>query len=115
MDALRDMADVVVVDTPACAAVADALLISHYADCIVQVVGLGKVNEETMLDTTVALQAAGPSTLTYFVNRTPRQSDRSHSQYYYAMKRGSVREPAGRSADRRVELLIEKENDDEAD
>jgi capsular exopolysaccharide synthesis family protein len=112
IDSLRDIADIVIIDTPACAAVADGLLLAHHTDCIVQVVGLSKVNEEILIETTTALQSAGPKVLTYFVNRTPRESRRNHTSYYYTMKRETGREPVGASAVSRTGLLLPKKDDD---
>ena len=79
---LRETADIIVLDTPACVAVADALLLAPQADCIVQVIGLGKVDEEMLLETTSALQAAAPRTLVYFVNRVARKARQGYTKYY---------------------------------
>ena len=82
--AMRDRADVTIIDVPACAVVADALLIAPYVDSILHVVGMGMVDEETMERTLAALNAAAPKTLTFFLNRTQRE--RSHGyggRYYY--------------------------------
>jgi polysaccharide biosynthesis transport protein len=79
---LRETADIIVVDTPACVAVADALLLAPQADCIVQVIGLGKVDEEMLLETTSALRAAAPQDLVYFVNRVARQARHGYTKYY---------------------------------
>ncbi len=75
-------ADVVLVDTPACSVVADALLIAQCADCIMYVVGAGKVNEEAVRESVAALSAARPKAMTVFVNRVPRVSTRAYRGYY---------------------------------
>lgn len=83
LEALRKEADVVVVDAPACSAVADALLIAPHVDCILYVIGMGQAKEDIVQDTMAALSAAAPKTMVYFVNRAPRERDRYY-KYYYA-------------------------------
>lgn len=90
MATLRETADVVILDTPACVAVADALLMAPYADCIVQVIGLGQASEEMVLETTSTLRAAAPKTLVYFVNRAPREARHSYTKYYHYENRDDV-------------------------
>ena len=68
---LREVADVVIIDSPPAAVVADALLIAPYADCVLYVVGVGIVDSENMRNTAGALAAAAPKMLAYFVNRVP--------------------------------------------
>jgi polysaccharide biosynthesis transport protein len=80
--ALREESDVVVVDTPACSVVADALLLAPYADCILHVIGAGQVGETLVSDTAAALQAAAPKTLAFFVNRAPSEKRAPYSNYY---------------------------------
>ena len=79
---LRETADIIIMDTPACVAVADALLLAPQADCIVQVIGLGKVEDEMLLETTSALRAAAPQNLVYFVNRVARHVRHRYTKYY---------------------------------
>jgi capsular exopolysaccharide synthesis family protein len=85
IEALRKEADYVILDTPACAVVADALLLAPHVDCIVDVVGLGVVDRDTLRDTTAALEAAGPGFVTYFVNRDP--TGRLHRYKYYSINK----------------------------
>lgn len=83
LEALRQMADVIIVDAPACVVVADALLLAPHVDCILQVVGVGKVDGETLQETTHALSAAAPKTLVYFVNYAPREArHRAYGKHY---------------------------------
>ncbi|HLV80403.1 MAG TPA: polysaccharide biosynthesis tyrosine autokinase, partial [Chthonomonadaceae bacterium] len=83
LDALRQEADVVIVDTPASATVADALLLAPYVDCILHVVGAGHVDEEAVQETTRALNAAAPRTMVFFLNRAARDRGRYYGKYYY--------------------------------
>lgn len=72
IQALREAADVVIIDSPPASVVADALLIAPYADCVLYVVGVGIVDSDNMRNTAGALAAAAPKMLAYFVNRVPR-------------------------------------------
>ena len=72
MQALRAAADVVIVDSPPAAVVADALLLAPHMDCVLYVVGVGIVDSENMRNTAGALAAAAPKMLAYFVNRVPQ-------------------------------------------
>ena len=85
---LRETADVVVIDSPPAAVVADALLLAPYADCVLFVVGIGMVDNEKVRHTAAALSAASPKMLAYFVNRVPHAGSESAS-YAYAAYRSS--------------------------
>lgn len=71
MKTLREYADVVIIDSPPAAVVADALLLAPYADCVLFVVGVGMADSECVRQTAAALAAASPKMLAYFVNRVP--------------------------------------------
>ncbi len=87
LDQLRRLADVVIVDAPACSVVADALFLAPYADCIFHVIGAGQTDADIVRDTTAALHAATPRTMVFFVNRAPK--DRGHAyKHYYAYAGG---------------------------
>ena len=79
---LRDRADKIVVDTPACATVADALMLAPYADCVVQVIGVGEVEPEFVRDASAALRAAAGSRLCFMMNRVPRDHSQKHRARY---------------------------------
>ncbi len=83
IQALREAADVVIIDSPPAAVVADALLIAPHADCVLYVVGVGIVDSDNMRNTAGALAAAAPKMLAYFVNRVPRLLG-DPSSYSYA-------------------------------
>lgn len=84
IDALREESDVVIIDTPACSVVADALLMAPYADCILHIIGAGQVGENVVCEAAAALQAASPKTLAFFVNRAPKEKRTAYANYYYA-------------------------------
>jgi capsular exopolysaccharide synthesis family protein len=71
LEALRSEADIVIIDAPACAVVADALFIAPHIDTIVHVIGAGQVDSALVRDTTAALAAAAPKIMTYLMNRAP--------------------------------------------
>ena len=114
---LRQEADVVIVDTPACALVADALFLTPYAECILYVVGAGSVDQETVRTTHAVLAAAEPDVLACFVNRAPRE--RAHVSRSYAAwsrpsgtsRRVAVLPPSAPSSARAIVL---REDDDSA-
>ena len=82
LQAYRKAADVVIVDTPACAVVADALFLAPYADCIMQVIGVGKAEQELVRETTATLRAAGGSEVVVFINHGQREARHAYSKYY---------------------------------
>lgn len=82
LQTLRHGADVVIVDTPPSAIVADALLIAPHVDCLLFVIGAGMVDAETVRHSSAALAAAAPKTMAYFINRAPRQSNGPRNDAY---------------------------------
>ena len=82
MQALREMADVVIMDSPPAAVVADALLLAPHADCVLFVVGVGMADTESVRQTAAALAAASPKMLAYFVNRVPHMIGEPASYSY---------------------------------
>lgn len=89
LSALRQEADVVIIDTPAAATVADALLLVPHVDCVLHVVGAGKVDEDTVRESTASLSAAAPKTMVYFLNRASKERG-YYGKYYY--RQGVYRE-----------------------
>jgi capsular exopolysaccharide synthesis family protein len=80
---LRSEADLIIIDTPPCSVVADALILSPFADCILQVVSLGMADQQAVMDTITALRTAEPASMVFFVNRTPAERPKVYGQYYY--------------------------------
>jgi len=70
---LRGLADVVIVDAPACLERADASFLAPHADCILQVVGAGRVDDNGLRQTFQALAMARPSLLAIFFNFSPER------------------------------------------
>ncbi len=83
LNSLREQADVVIIDSPACAGVADALFLAPYADCIMHVIRTGKADTDTVEETIAALQAANPACMVFFVNSAPRERNTAYTAYKY--------------------------------
>ena len=73
LEALRRFADVVIVDAPACLERTEASFLAPHADCIIQVVGAGRVDESSLLQTFTALTSARPSLMAVFLNFSPER------------------------------------------
>jgi polysaccharide biosynthesis transport protein len=83
---LRAKADVIIVDSPACAQATDALYLAPYTDAVIQVIALGSMDENVLADTIAALQAASPKVTAYALNRIPRPRRKSGRLHYYALE-----------------------------
>lgn len=83
LDALRRRSDYVILDAPASAVVADALILAPHADCILHVVGAGTVDQSVIRDCTAAFSAAGPKVTAFFVNKARHDKSKSYQGYYY--------------------------------
>lgn len=79
---LREAQCTVLIDTPASAVVGDTLQIAPYADCILQVVGAGLVEEAMVKQTTHALRSAAACPVAYFVNRASGTQNSAYRNYY---------------------------------
>ena len=88
IERLRAIADIVIIDAPACAVVADALLLARYVDCIVQVVGLGRVDADLVHNTTEVLRVAVDQPVYVFMNYAPKDRSSAYSPYYYRQAGG---------------------------
>ena len=92
LQTLRRGADVVIVDTPPSAIVADALLIAPHVDCLLFVIGAGMVDAETVRHSSAALAAAAPKTMAYFINRAPRASNGPRNDAYVYHRQAALSE-----------------------
>ncbi|HEV2474022.1 MAG TPA: polysaccharide biosynthesis tyrosine autokinase, partial [Chthonomonadales bacterium] len=101
LGALRAEADVVIIDTPASAVVADALHIARFADCVVYVIGLGKPDAGVVHDAVTALNDAGPH-VAFFVNRVSQKQRRSFRSYYVVRTPGRRSGLGGRQDDEKL-------------
>ncbi|MGQ9808774.1 MAG: GumC family protein [Armatimonadota bacterium] len=83
LEELRKISDIVIVDAPACAVVADALLLAPHVDCILHVVSAGSVERPVVREAAETLAAAGPKLMVFFVNRAPKDRSAAYHRYYY--------------------------------
>jgi polysaccharide biosynthesis transport protein len=104
--ALQTRTDVVLIDTPACSAVADALFMAPYVDCIVHVVRAGMADSSTEAEAIAGLQAANPRGLAFFVNSAPRERHRAYS-YYLSRTATAARPQPAPAAPRKALLMLE--------
>ena len=68
---LRGLADFVIVDAPACLDRADVFFLAPLVDCVLQVVGAGRVDELALRQAFEALAAAQPQMMSLFFNFSP--------------------------------------------
>lgn len=89
MDTLRFKADVVIIDAPDCGAVADTLLLTHQADCLLQVVRSGYEDMDTLHNAALALHGTGKK-VALLVNGLNRQEQHAfRSRYAYTVLVGT--------------------------
>lgn len=94
MEALRFKADVVIIDAPDCTSVADTLLLTAHADCLLQVVRAGRVDMETLHNASMALHATGKK-VTVLANGLTRPQQRAfRSRFAYAALSSQSETPA---------------------
>lgn len=79
--ALREAAEIVVLDSPPAAIVADAMLLAPYADSVLYVVSVGMVDPDSIRNTVAALAAATTKKISYLINRAPQTG--SGQGYYH--------------------------------
>jgi len=85
IDSLRFKAEAIIIDAPDCTAVADTLLLTNYADCLLQVVRAGYEDMDTLHNATLALQATGKK-VTILMNGLNRQEQHIfRSRYAYTV------------------------------
>lgn len=94
MEALRFKADVVIIDAPDCSSVADTLLLTSHADCLLQVVRAGFVDMDTLHNASMALHATGKK-VTVLANGLSRPQQRAFkSRFAYSALSSQVETPA---------------------
>ena len=84
MEALRFKADVVIIDAPDCTSVADTLLLTAHADCLLQVVRAGFVDMETLHNASLALHATGKKVAVLANGLTRPQQRAFKTRFAYA-------------------------------
>ncbi len=80
---LKERADMVIYDTPACLACVDASILASLADGVVYVAELGKVTQEAFSDSLDILWQANANILGYVFNKVDPGSSRGVSHFGY--------------------------------
>jgi capsular exopolysaccharide synthesis family protein len=69
---LRQHADTIIIDAPDCNTVSDTVLLARHSDVLIQVIGIDRVTDDTMMETAIAIHASG-KTNAFLINLSPRQ------------------------------------------
>ncbi|HSV75151.1 MAG TPA: polysaccharide biosynthesis tyrosine autokinase, partial [Chthonomonadales bacterium] len=83
IERLQTTADTVIIDAPACAVFADALLLARHADCIIQVVALGRVDADLVRNTMDVLRVAVDQRVYVFANYAPRDRSAACAPHFH--------------------------------
>lgn len=94
MTHLRDLADVIIVDTPPAAALADAAIVASYADGVVVLTSLGRTKRATLVETIRALRGQGATIFGTVSNMSRRRLPKSY-RAYGLQSRGRLRSTGG--------------------
>lgn len=90
MASLRFKAEVVIIDAPDCSSVADSLLLTAHADCLMQVVRLNFADMDSLHNASLALHATGKK-VTVLANGLTRSQQRTfRSRFSYAALSSTV-------------------------
>lgn len=81
MTHLRELADVVIIDTPPAAALADAAIVASYADGVVVLTSLGRTKRATLVETIRALRGQGATIFGTVSNMSRRRLPKSYRAY----------------------------------
>lgn len=87
LEALRSHSDLVVVDTPACSVVGDAIFLAEYADCILQIVGIDKIDEDALTRSVTTLDATAKKRVV-LVTHAPETRQSKYYRHYYTNSGG---------------------------
>jgi polysaccharide biosynthesis transport protein len=86
---LREMADVVLIDSPPVLAVADAAILGTYAEGVVLVATAGKTTAEILERTVRRLAGAQANLLGVALNKSQRAAGQAYPQYYATARAGA--------------------------
>jgi len=99
---LKREADIIVMDTPACAPISDALFLASYADSILYVISAGKADPALVRDTISLFGRTRQKPMFFFINRVMSHGLKGYNKRYY------------RDGDTALVLEAEKEAETEA-
>lgn len=96
IERMRELADVVLIDTPPGLAISDATLLGAQADGVVVVASLNTTSTRNLVSTLDLLNASGVAVTGLVVNRSKTTAHRSYSSYYKTAEAPRpTTEPAG--------------------
>jgi polysaccharide biosynthesis transport protein len=81
---LREIADIVLIDSPPVLAVADAAILATYADAVVIVATVGKTTNDMLAQTAKRLIGSRANVLGVVLNRSRSLASKAYPQYYAA-------------------------------
>lgn len=90
MRGLRELCDVIVVDSPPSLALVDARLLATHADGVLLVASMGRTHRGQLAETAHALRASGTKILGIVLNRSKQPIPQSYSVYYDAALRSTA-------------------------
>lgn len=82
IERLRELADIVVIDSPPALGMSDAGLLAANAAGVVVVASVGRTDRERLIDTVASLRANEANVLGVVANRSRRKLPKSYSAYY---------------------------------
>ena len=89
---LREMADIVIIDTPPLSPVADASLIVPLADGVLLVIAAGEIPRSVLVEVKEQLDLAGGHLIGSVINKVTPRNWRSYYYYYYYYDYGEPEE-----------------------
>lgn len=87
LDAIRDQADAVIIDTPPVVAVTDAAVVGSRVDGVILVVSAGSATRPAVIQAKEALQSVKANILGVVLNQVDHKSGDYYYYYYYGEKR----------------------------
>ncbi|WP_127818528.1 polysaccharide biosynthesis tyrosine autokinase [Microbacterium sp. CPCC 204701] len=87
---LRELADVVIIDSPPAIGMADAALLALQSDGAVVISSVRKTDRVLLADTVGALRSAGAEVIGVVANRSRRKLPKTYSSYYVAQRSGEA-------------------------
>lgn len=113
LDRLRELADVVVIDSPPAIGMSDAALLASHTDGAVVIASIRRTGRERLVEAVNSIRAAGAEVLGVVANRSRRALPKTYSSYYVGD--GSARQGAPESRPQAAEPATSDGERDDAD
>lgn len=98
---LKDLADIVIVDTPPALALADASMVASHADGVIVLASMNRTRRPLLAHVFATLSANGALVLGTVANRSRQRLPRSYAEYYLADQPSRSSSPEGARIARR--------------